>query len=72
MTHLLLADDDHVLCSMLKQYLDREGGFRVDTVQDGKRALQQALTLDYDLITLDVMMPGMSGFDVGADADRSW
>jgi DNA-binding response OmpR family regulator len=44
MNHLLLADDDHVLCSMLKQYLGNEG-FNVETV-------------------LDVMMPGMNGFDV--------
>jgi DNA-binding response OmpR family regulator len=63
MNHLLLADDDPVLCSMLKRYLDSEG-FQVDTVHDGKQALQKALTEDYDLLALDISMPGMNGFDV--------
>ncbi len=63
MNHLLLADDDPVLCSMLKRYLDSEG-FHVDTVHDGKLALQKALTQDYDLLALDISMPGMNGFDV--------
>jgi DNA-binding response OmpR family regulator len=61
--HLLIADDDPLLCFMLKQYLDAEG-FIVDTVQDGASALKHALAQDYDLITLDVMMPGMNGFEV--------
>ncbi len=63
MNHLLLADDDLVLCSMLKRYLDGEG-FHVDTAHDGKQALQKALAQDYDLLALDVTMPAMNGFDV--------
>jgi two-component system response regulator CpxR len=63
MNHLLLADDDPLLCFMLKRYLEGEG-FQVESVQDGKLALQKALTQDFDLIALDVTMPGMNGFDV--------
>ena len=63
MSHLLLVDDDRELGAMLSQYLVREG-FRVDTAEDGETALRRALTEDFDLIVLDVMMPGMSGLDV--------
>ena len=63
MNRILLADDDVELCDMLKQYLEIEG-FQVGMVHDGKAALSQAQTGDYDLIVLDVMMPQLNGFDV--------
>lgn len=63
MTRLLLADDDTELCEMLSEYLVGEG-FDVDTVHDGEAALEKALSEPYDLVVLDVMMPGLSGFDV--------
>ena len=63
MPHLLLADDDRELNAMLREYLSREG-FQVDTVDDGDGALKLALAEEFDLIVLDVMMPGMSGLDV--------
>lgn len=63
MTRLLLADDDAELCEMLTEYLAGEG-FSVEIVHDGTSALEKALADRYDLIVLDVMMPGMSGLDV--------
>jgi len=63
MNRILLADDDIELCEMLKQYLEAEG-FQVGMAHDGKSALNQARTGDYDLIVLDVMMPQLNGFDV--------
>jgi two-component system response regulator CpxR len=60
---LLLADDDEELCEMLRAYLGGEG-FDVDLAHDGDAALEQALSGDYDLIILDVMMPRRTGFDV--------
>ena len=63
MSHLLLADDDPELSEMLKEYLEGNG-FRVETVPDGLLALKRALEEDFDLIILDIMMPGRNGLDV--------
>ena len=63
MNRILLADDDHELCELLKQYLEIEG-FEVGIALDGEAALNAALTGDYDLLVLDVMMPLRNGFDV--------
>ena len=63
MTRILLADDDVELCEMLKEYLATEG-FGVDTANDGASALAKAMTGNYDMVVLDVMMPKKNGFDV--------
>lgn len=63
MTQLLLIDDDVELCSMLAEYLAAEN-FTVDMAHDGNSALEKALAMDYDVIILDVMLPGMNGFDI--------
>ena len=48
---------------MLQEYLQAEG-FSVDTAHDGEAALAKAAAGGFDLIVLDVMMPGKNGFDV--------
>lgn len=63
MSRILLADDDEELCALLRDYLKDEG-FAVDTVNDGKAALEAALGGDYVGLVLDVMMPKLNGFDV--------
>jgi len=63
MTRLLLIDDDTELCAMLAEYLANED-FAVDMAHDGTAGLVQAREAEYDAIILDVMLPGMSGFDV--------
>ncbi len=63
MNRVLLADDDVELADMLVEYLSQEG-FEVDTVYDGKSALDKAINDHYELIILDVMMPELNGFDV--------
>lgn len=64
MSHtLLLADDDVELCQLLQQYLEVEG-FKVSLAHDGKEAVDVALSRDFDLLILDVMLPSMQGFDV--------
>jgi len=63
MERLLIIDDDAELCGLLTEYLGHEG-FGVDCVHDGETGLQYALGRDYMLVVLDVMLPGMSGFDV--------
>jgi two-component system response regulator CpxR len=63
MDHLLMIDDDRELCEMLAEYLAKEG-FKVDAVYNGEQGLEKALSGKYALVLLDVMLPGMSGFDL--------
>lgn len=63
MTRVLLVDDDEALCELLGEYLESEG-FSVRSVHNGVEALEAAQQEAWDAIILDVMLPGMSGFDV--------
>jgi len=60
---ILVIDDDVELCSLVGEYLEPEG-FQTEAVYDGNRGLERALSGNYRLIVLDVMLPGMNGFDV--------
>ncbi len=60
---LLIADDDNEIRELLEFDLSHSG-YSVECAKDGEEALQKALTGNYDLILLDVMMPKMNGFDV--------
>ncbi len=60
---LLVAEDDPRTGAYLQQGLS-EAGFVVDRVTDGIDALQQALAEPYDLLILDVMLPGLEGWEV--------
>lgn len=63
MNQILVIDDDIELCELLSDYLDKEG-LSVETVHDGKQGLERALSGDHGLLILDVMLPGMTGFEV--------
>jgi DNA-binding response OmpR family regulator len=60
---LLLAEDEPSLALVLSDRLEREG-YSVVSVHDGISAVNNALRTPYDLIVLDVMMPGKNGFEV--------
>ena len=60
---LLVIDDDTELCEMLRDYLQSEG-FQLESVHEAARGIEQALTGHYALVVLDVMLPGMNGFEV--------
>jgi two-component system response regulator CpxR len=60
---LLIIDDDVELCELLAEYLQPEG-FQVEAVHTGTEAVEKALTGNYALLVLDVMLPGLRGFDV--------
>ena len=64
MSRILIVDDDRALCSLLADYLQREG-FDVDVAHDGATALAQLHNQLQrpDLLILDVMMPGRDGLD---------
>lgn len=63
MEDILLIDDDVELCSMLTEYLGKNG-FRVKTAHRGDTGLKTAQQRPWALILLDVMLPGMDGFEV--------
>jgi two-component system, OmpR family, response regulator len=60
---LLLVEDEPDLLSSLAQAL-REDGYAVDTAVEGKEGLDKALNSDYDVVLLDVMLPGLDGWEI--------
>lgn len=63
MTRVLLVDDDIELAGMLADYLTQEG-FSVTTVHDGETGVAEALSGQYLIAVLDVMMPRLNGIEV--------
>ena len=63
MERILVIDDDVELCSLIAEYLQAEG-FGVDCVHDGESGLQKSKAGSYLLAVLDVMLPGINGFEV--------
>lgn len=61
--HLLVVDDDARLRDLLRRYL-ADSGFRVTGVADTREARAQLASFAFDLIVLDVMMPGENGLDL--------
>lgn len=61
--HLLVVDDDTRIRNLLKQYLS-ENGFRITVAGTAAEARRKLAGLDFDLLILDVMMPGESGVDL--------
>lgn len=63
MDKILIIDDDEELCELVSEYLSVEG-FEVASVNDGESGLASALSGEYAMAILDVMLPKMNGFDV--------
>jgi two-component system response regulator CpxR len=63
MKRILAIDDDEELCSLLSAYFEREG-FGFVSAFDGETGLREALSGQYDLVLLDVMIPEKDGFEV--------
>ena len=62
-THILVVDDDNRIRELLKEYLE-DNNFIVSTSVDSENAKIKLEQFTFDLIVLDVMMPGQSGFDL--------
>jgi two-component system response regulator CpxR len=63
MNKILLIDDDEELCELVGEYLGVEG-FEISAVHDGESGLKEAVSGEFDLLILDVMLPKLNGFDV--------
>lgn len=61
--HLLVVEDERKMADLLKRGLEEEN-HRVTLAQDGRIALELAKSYDFDVIVLDVMLPGLDGFTV--------
>jgi two-component system phosphate regulon response regulator OmpR len=61
--HLLVVDDDVRLGELLRRYLS-DGGFRVTIADDARKARAHLASFAFDLVVLDVMMPGESGLEL--------
>ena len=60
---ILLVDDDEELTALLTDYLGKQG-YRVEAAGKGPAGLQRARSGDHSLMVLDIMLPGMDGFEV--------
>ncbi len=63
---ILVVEDDKKVASFLRRGL-REEGYAVDVAYDGVDGLSKASGNDYDLLLMDIMLPGRSGLDVVRD-----
>jgi len=62
MNNILIIDDDKDLCELLRDYLTPEG-FIVESVHNGLEGAERAVAGEYSLVVLDVMLPGINGFE---------
>lgn len=61
---ILLVEDDRFLSSLLKSRLEKDGGFQVTLAMSGDEALSELESTRPDLIILDIILPGKSGFEI--------
>src|SRR5215469_1203750 len=66
---LLLIEDEPTLAMLLQERLEREG-YSVATCHDGERGLAEALRGAYDLVVLDIRLPGRNGFEICRELRR--
>ena len=63
MKHILLIEDDLAIAELERDYLEADG-FEITIETDGQKGLERALTEIYDLLLVDVMLPGKDGFQI--------
>ena len=63
MSKILIVEDEAQIARFVELELIHEGN-SVDKAEDGREGLDKALSEDFDLILLDVMLPGINGFEV--------
>ena len=63
MSKILIVEDEAAIADLEKDYLELSG-FEVEVANDGQTGLDKALNEDYDLVILDLMLPGVDGFEI--------
>lgn len=63
MNRILIVEDEEAIADLEKDYLELSG-FEVEVANDGEAGLLKALTEDYNLVILDLMLPGVDGFEI--------
>ena len=63
MSKILIVEDEEAIADLEKDYLELSG-FEVEVANDGKTGLETALGVEYNLVILDLMLPGVDGFEI--------
>jgi len=63
MSRILIVEDEESIAELEKDYLELSG-FEVEIENNGEAGLHKALHVDFDLVILDLMLPGMDGFEI--------
>lgn len=63
MANILIIEDEIAIAELEKDYLELSG-FQVTMINEGNKGLEEALTGDYQLVILDLMLPGLDGFEI--------
>jgi len=67
--HILIVDDDDRIRNLLKDYLS-ENNYIVSTAENAEQAKERLLYVKFDIIILDVMMPGQNGYELTKDIKK--
>ena len=63
MSKILIVEDEETIADLEKDYLELSG-FEVEVANDGDSGLEKALQEEYDLLILDLLLPGVDGFEI--------
>ena len=63
MAKILIVEDDKKIAQLEKDYLE-SSGYEADVIGDGTQVIPEVKKNSYDLILLDLMLPGLSGYDI--------
>ncbi len=63
MNRILIIEDEQAIAELQKDYLELSG-FEVEAVHDGSEGLMRVLKEDFRLVVLDLMLPGIDGFEI--------
>ena len=63
MSKILIVEDEESIAELEKDYLELSG-FEVEIANDGSEGLERALNEEFNLIILDLMLPGVDGFEI--------